>query len=195
MIWGIHLSPFFIIKCICQKMGYIAIASFFRSFKWSKTIVDHCTRIWGKPLKNHVDVNGQSVKKHSMVIVKWKKNHWKTIDSNGTLQKIHYHPIFVKNGHRWSLLQSFSLQFPPISFSCFLCAILCSFENIDKNSFWENLIFGPPPLVPRFDGLIVAFLERFPHETDSSRLRQSRSTSWDISWWGAHCFSLTSTKM
>ena len=47
MIWRIHLFLFFIIKCIHQKMGYVAIASFFRSFKRAKTIVDHRTRIWG----------------------------------------------------------------------------------------------------------------------------------------------------
>ena len=37
-----------VIKCICQKMGYVAIAS-----QRAKTIVDHHTTIWGKPLENH----------------------------------------------------------------------------------------------------------------------------------------------
>ena len=50
-----------IIECIWQKMGYVAIARFFRSFKRAKTNVDHRTRIWGKTIKKAIDDNGQSV--------------------------------------------------------------------------------------------------------------------------------------
>ena len=82
-------------KCIRQKMGYVAIASLFWSFKRAKTIVDHRTRIWGKPLKNHQYQWSISVKTFNgdaSVVGK----PLKTIDSNGSLKKNHYHPITVK---------------------------------------------------------------------------------------------------
>ena len=78
MIWGIQLSPFSIIKWICQKMGFLAIASFFRSFKRAKTIVDHRTRIWGTPLKNHRcqwSVSEKTFNGDGSVVAKPLKNH------------------------------------------------------------------------------------------------------------------------
>ena len=71
MISEIHLSPFSIIKFICEKIQNVAIASFFLGLsnvpKPLLTIVSD----FGENHWNTIDVNGQSVKKHSMVMVQW----------------------------------------------------------------------------------------------------------------------------
>ena len=80
-------NSFSITKYICHKMGYMAIASFFMSFKRAKTIVDHRTRIWRKPLKTHQcqwSIREKTFNGDGSVVAK----PLKTIDSNGTLKKI-----------------------------------------------------------------------------------------------------------
>ena len=51
------------------------------------------TGLKNKTIEKTIELNGDSVKKHLMVMVEGKQNHRKTIDANGSCKEKHYHPI------------------------------------------------------------------------------------------------------
>ncbi len=59
-------------------MGYVSIKCFFSSFERTKTIADHRTKIWGKPLKNHRcqwSISEETFNGNGSVVAKPLKNH------------------------------------------------------------------------------------------------------------------------
>ena len=103
MICEIHLSPFSIIKFICEKIQNVAIASFFYVFRTGQ---NHCWPSCQTLVK--------TIEKPLMSMVnQWKNIQWWWFSGNKTIEKpliamvpskkFITIPSFWKNDHRWSL--------------------------------------------------------------------------------------------
>ena len=157
MIWGFHSYPFSIYQVRLSQNGISGNFEFIRSFKQAKTIVDHRTRICGKPLKNHwcqwsiceKTFNGDH---------HWWSSGIKTIEKPSIAmvpsKKIITIPSLWKNYHRWSLSCSekyFSGNCPLAIWQNHTCKrgtvshfwIICCFSNSIRylSSFFTWSIF------------------------------------------------------